>query len=397
MNDANPLALLGGSPVIEEPLLSYTPVTDDEIAAVTRALRHAPLTTMFGGFEIEQFEQEFAHRFGSPFAVAVNSGTSALHAALTAAGIGPGDEVIVTPYSFVASVSVVVQAGAKPVFADIDPETFVLDPDDVKQKITRRTRALLPVHMCGYPADMDRLLEIARTHDLVLIEDCAAAHGATVHQVPVGTLGDFGCFSFNIGKVIRTGEGGMVLTANEAWAERLREVRVNGLSPTKGVNSVNSFGFNYTMSQPLAAMGRAQLKRFDDLLASRRAHGEVLGQGLQGLPVSIPPDMPGRERVYYCVPFLVNPELTAFRDSIVQALRSENVPAAANCANPLYRIPYLQAIAPEADCPVAEDVCRRTFVIDPLPCYTRADVEKMVLALHKVFANIDALQNQPYA
>jgi dTDP-4-amino-4,6-dideoxygalactose transaminase len=392
VRDTDRLAILGGSPVIEKPLPTYTPVTEDEIEAVTRTLRYAPLTTLFGGFEIEQFEKEFAQRFGSPHAIAVTSGTTALHAALVTAGIKAGDEVIVTPYSFIASVSVVVQSGAKPIFADIDPETFVLDPKDVRRKVTARTRAILPVHICGYPVDIEQLLQIAVQHSLAIIEDCAAAHGATVNGRCIGTFGDFGCFSFNIRKIIRTGEGGMVLTAKSEWAERLREIRVNGLSPTRGINSVNSFGFNYTMAQPLAALGRRQLVRFDEMSAIRQTHGKALREGMQGLPVSTPPDIPGRNRAYHCVPFLLTRELTELRDQIVAALRRENVPAEINCRRPLYHIEYLRQIAPDAYCPVADDICRRTFVIDPLPCYSSMEIEQIVLALRKVLSNTHKLK-----
>lgn len=263
----NQLALLGGEPEINTPLPDGTEASRAEVAAVTRALTEAPLTTLFGGYEIERFETLFAQCMGSPEAVAVTSGTTALHAAVVAADIAPGDEVVVTPFSFVASVSVVVQAGARPVFADIDPGTFTLDPADVVRRITPRTRAILPVHICGCPADMDGLVALAREHRLTVIEDCAAAHGARVGERCVGTIGDFGCFSFNIGKVLRTGEGGMVLTAQPELAAVLRELRVNGITRSPAPNGIARLDFNYTMAQPLAAIGCEQVAQLDRVFA----------------------------------------------------------------------------------------------------------------------------------
>jgi perosamine synthetase len=225
------LAIFGGPPALPARLPEFAPMSETEVAAATAALRDVPLTTLFGDHEIRAFEQEFAAYCGARFAIAVNSGTSALHAALTAAGIGPGDEVIVTPLSFVASVSAVVHVGATPVYADVDDQ-FCLDPRDVAARITPRTRAILVVHLNGYPADVVALRDLAGAHGILLIEDAAQAHGARVNDQHVGTFGEFGCFSFNIGKILRTGEGGMVLTPSEEAARHLRELRVNGLGPS---------------------------------------------------------------------------------------------------------------------------------------------------------------------
>ena len=365
-------------PYFESMLPELLPVTEEEIEAVSNALRSVPLTTMFGGCEIEAFEREFASLFDAPHAVAVTSGTTALHAALLAAEIGPGDEVIVTPFSFVASVSVVVQVGATPVFADVDPQTFVMDPVDVARKITPRTRAILPVHQCGYPVDMRALCQVVEGKRIVIIEDSAAAHGAMVSGRAVGTIGDFGCFSFNIGKILRTGEGGMVLARSEDMDRRLRAIRVNGLIPTPQGTWVDRLGTNYTMMHSTAAFGRVQVRNFHKLALRRRQIGERIREGIEGLGASAPPDRPNLIRAYYSTPFLLAPELARFRDEIVDGIRAHNVPASRGNPQLLHQIDYIKKLSPTKSCPVAEAVRPRIFFFDPLPSLTDEQVEGVV-------------------
>ncbi|MEF3113530.1 DegT/DnrJ/EryC1/StrS family aminotransferase [Streptomyces chrestomyceticus] len=384
-------AILGGTPAAVLPERDGTEVTASEAAAVQRCLDQTPLTTLFGGHEIGQFEDAFARRMGSPHAVAVSSGTTALNAALVAAGVRPGDEVIVTPFSFVASVSVVLQAGARPVFADIHPDTFTLDPADVARRITSRTKAILPVHICGYPADMEALNALALEHGLVVVEDCAAAHGARVGDQHVGTLGDFGCFSFNIGKVLRTGEGGMVLTSDPEAAHALRELRVNGISQNPAPNGIARFGFNYSMAQPLAAIGVEQVGRLDEVLAARASAGRRFAEGVTRRGLFTPPDLPDRKRVHYFTPFLLPEALAPHREALYRALVAEGVPASKSCPEPLYRIGYLRPYAPDPGLPVAEDVCRRVIAVDPRPTYNDATMDSILHSLDKVLAHADEI------
>jgi perosamine synthetase len=364
------------------------PVDEEEVTAVAEALRSAPLTTLFGGHEVGRFEEEFAALFGAPHAVAVTSGTTALLAALMAAGIGPGDEVIVTPFSFIASVSVVLQVGAVPVFADVDPETLTLDPASVAERITPRTRAVILVHACGYPADVDAVMELAGPRGIVVVEDCAGAHGARLRGRAVGTIGDFGCFSFNIGKIMRTGEGGMVLTRDGRMRDRLAAVRVNGMEPAPGGARVALLGCNFTMAHPLAALGRVQVRRYPALARRRREIGETLRRAVEGTPASLPPDRPGVERAYYSLPFRLTPELAPLRDALVDEIRAHNVPAGRGNARLLHQVDYVRAAVPEARCPVAEAVHPALFHVDPLPIYTDLEAEgigrvlRMVLARH---------------
>jgi perosamine synthetase len=385
------LAIFGGRPTLPEQLPEFTPVSAAEVAAATAALRDVPLTTLFGDYEIRAFEEEFAAYCGASFAVAVNSGTSALHAALMAAGIGPGDEVIVTPLSFVASVSTVVHAGATPVYADVDDE-FCLDPADVARRITPRTRAILVVHLNGYPADIVPLRKLADEHGLLLIEDAAQAHGARVNDQHVGTFGEFGCFSFNIGKILRTGEGGMVFTASEDSARQLRELRVNGLgADSLGLPVVNRLGFNYTMPQVMAAIGRQQLAHLDEMLKLREEYANLLRGVLAESGAARPlADKPGRKRVWYWPRFVLAPEVAHLRDPIVRALRAENLPANAT-QGPLYAVPYLHRISPEAHCPNAERLACVSFGIEPQSSFSPASMQAIADGLHKVLANLGRL------
>ena len=228
---------------IAKPLLG-----EEELEAVARVLRSGILAH---GPEVEEFEREFAEYVGVDHAVAVANGTVALDLVLRAYGIGPGDEVITTPFSFIATANAILYQGARPVFADIDPVTYTLDPDRVVEKITSRTRAIIAVHLYGHPADMKALREIAEDHDLILIEDAAQAHGAEAHGAKAGSLGDAAAFSFYATKNMVTGEGGMVTTNDRRIAERVRRLRNHGQA---GKYRHVTLGFNYRMTSIAAAI-----------------------------------------------------------------------------------------------------------------------------------------------
>ncbi len=373
-------------PSLPPSLPGFLPLSEEEIEAVTTALREAPITTLFGGYEIDAFEQEFARLFGADHAVAVTSGTTALHAALMALDVGPGDEVVVTPFSFVASVSVVVQVGAVPVFADVDGESLVLDPADVARKITDRTRAILPVHQCGYPVDIPAIQEIIGDRPIAIVEDCAAAHGARIGDRYVGTLGELGCFSFNIGKIMRTGEGGMVLTGDAELARRLRAIRVNGLirHPAGSGTWIDMLGSNFTMTHTIAAIGRVQVRRFHELSNRRREISERLARALEGLPVRYAPAPEGFERAYYSLPLIVDAELEDRCGAIVEELRSYNVPVGTGNAQLLHQIDFIRRVSPPPQVPVIERVRPRVFFFDPLPVYT----DEQVTDICRIFRSV---------
>lgn len=235
------------------------------------------------GSYVRSFELNFADYHGVEHALTTSNGTTALHLALTALGIGPGDEVIVPDSTFAATANVVIHCGAQPVFVDVCLDTWTLDPRKVRAAITERTKALIPVHLYGHPCDMDALLEIATEYRLKIVEDCAEAFGARYKGRLVGTYGDVGCYSFFSNKIITTGEGGMVVTRDTALAQRMAMLRDHGMSPTRKYWHVAA-GFNYRMTNMQAAVGLAQLERVDKFLTRRRSIDLRYRQNLTGEP-----------------------------------------------------------------------------------------------------------------
>ncbi|MBN1846442.1 MAG: DegT/DnrJ/EryC1/StrS family aminotransferase [Sedimentisphaerales bacterium] len=266
----------------------------EEIAEVTECLRSGWLGT---GPKVARFEEEFGRYQQAPHAVAVNSCTAALHLAMLAAGLAPGDEVITTALTFCATVNAIVHAGATPVLADIDPATMNLDPRDVEARITDRTRAILPVHFAGRPCPMDDLMAIARRHELKVIEDCAHAIETRYHGRPAGTFGDFGCFSFYVTKNVACGEGGMVLTQMEEDAARIKVLALHGMSKDAWQRFsddgykhyfVTECGFKYNMMDLQAAIGLHQLRRVEANWRRRREIWRCYDKQLRDLPVTLP-------------------------------------------------------------------------------------------------------------
>jgi len=261
----------------------YDGIRDEILTALDHVCRSAAFIL---GAEVAEFEREFAAYCEVKHCVALNSGTSALHVALLAAGVGPGDEVITTPNSFIATAEAISYTGARPVFADIDPATFTLSPAAVERAITPRTRAILPTHLYGLACDMDPILDLARRRGLAVVEDAAEAHGARYRTRIVGGLGQVGCFSFYGNKIITTGEGGMCVTDDDALAERLRLLRDHGMDPKRPYWH-EVVGFNYRMTNLQAAVGVAQVKRlhgFVELLHNTDRPIAVRLLVLEGLP-----------------------------------------------------------------------------------------------------------------
>ena len=274
---------------------------------------------------LDAFEAEFARFCGVSHAVAVNNGTTALHLALTALGIGPGDEVIVPDLTYIASANAVTYCGAKPVFVDCEPLTLNLDPDRLAARITSRTKAILPVHLYGHPAAMDRILDLAARHNLIVVEDAAEAHGATFRGRPVGSFGTCATFSFYGNKIITTGEGGMVVTDDDALAARLRLYRGQGVDPQRRyIHPV--VGFNYRMTNIAAAIGLAQLERIDMILAARRQVADWYAERLAGISSL---RLLGAEPWAVPVPWLVTVLLTEGganeRDAVMATLLADGI------------------------------------------------------------------------
>lgn len=278
--------IIFGSPLIQE----------DEISEVVATMRTGWLGT---GPRVAQFEQDFKAYKKAPYAAAVNSCTAALHLSLLSSGLQPGDEVITTPMTFCATVNAIIHAGLTPILADIDPGTMNIDPNKVEQKITSRTRAILPVHFAGRPCNMEALCKIACRHNLVIIEDCAHAVESEYHGQPTGTFGDYGCFSFYVTKNIVTGEGGMVLAKKEQDIAKIKILGLHGMSKDawkrfsdEGYKHyfVVECGFKYNMMDIQAAIGIHQLKRIESYWLKRREIWKQYNEAFQDLSVILPAD-----------------------------------------------------------------------------------------------------------
>ncbi|MGV9172950.1 MAG: DegT/DnrJ/EryC1/StrS family aminotransferase [Promethearchaeia archaeon] len=268
-------------------------ISDEEKEEVLKVLKSQLLSSLAGD-NVEKFEEDFAEYVGVNHAVALNSGTAALHTAIASLDIGPGDEVIVSPFTFIATASSVLQNNAIPIFADIDNRTYTLDPKSVKEQITEKTKAIIPVHLAGISADMDNLIEIAEDNDLFIIEDACQAHGCEYKGQKVGGLGHLGTFSFYPSKNMTTGEGGMITTDDAALAEQCRLIRHHG-EPSWYV--YNRLGWNYRMTEIQGAIGRVQLKRLPNFIEERNKKARIMTEAVQDIKGIDPPFVPE-----YCTP-----------------------------------------------------------------------------------------------
>jgi perosamine synthetase len=277
------------------------------------------------GQYVDRFEREFARFCGVECGVSTSNGTTALHLALHAMGIGPGDEVIVPALSFVASANVVRYTGARPVFADVDPETWVIDPEDAAARVSERTKAIMPVHLYGHPAPMDELDELASEAGAWMVEDAAEAHGAEYHGRRTGALGYVAAFSFYANKIITTGEGGMVITGDTELAARCRMLRDHAMRPESRYWH-EEVGFNYRLTNMQAAVGVAQMERIDEFIERKRAIASLYQQRLADVAgISLPVEREGCRNVYWMFSILVEPPFPLDRDALIQALRERGI------------------------------------------------------------------------
>ena len=345
------LAVLGGTPAVprDQRHVEWPVIEDEDRKAVLTALDGGRLVSNADGeTPVSALERQWAERFGFAHCVAVSNGTAALSLALAALGIGPGDEVIVPALSFVATGFAPVHQMAVPVFADIDPVTFNIDPDDVERRITPRTRAIIPVHLHGAPADMDRITDIARRHGLAVVEDAAQAPGATHRGRPVGGIGDIGCFSLQVTKNIPTcGEGGLLVTSDEGLATAARMGRQFGEVIEAGQQRdyiSYRLGWNHKMNGLQAAFTSAQLGRFDDYEQARQHNVGRLLARLEQLPgLQVPRALPDTTHVWHILRFRFDPAAAgldgiaprAFRTVLHRLLRAEGVPVSSYQLMPL--------------------------------------------------------------
>jgi dTDP-4-amino-4,6-dideoxygalactose transaminase len=347
---------------------------------------------------VEKFEEAFAEYTGARYAVALNSCTAGLYLALLASEVGPGDEVITTPLTFVATANVIEHAGARVVFADIDPVTLNLDPASVEGRITPKTKAILAVHFGGLPCALEELAAIAERHGLALLEDAAHAAGARYKGVAIGGHGRLTAFSFYANKNLTTGEGGMLTTSSGAIAERLRSLRLHGLSADAWSRfhdrsfrhtSVVEPGYKFNMPDLAAAVGLPQLRKLEGHLRRREQIAVQLDAGLAGLPFTTQPRPSGETRhSLHLYPLLLDLERwTVPRDRVVDALRAENIGATVHY-RPLHQEPFYQKKygVPDDRVPVAASVGERILSLPISPAMSDGDVADVVKAVRKVAA-----------
>jgi dTDP-4-amino-4,6-dideoxygalactose transaminase len=360
-----------------EPIAAAKPVIgEEEIEAAVRVLRSGRVVQ---GPEVAAFEEEFSALVAGRHCVAVNSGTSALQLTLLALGLGPGDEVIVPSFSFAATANAVRLVGAEPVFADIDPDTYCLNPDAVAAEITSRTAAIMPVHLYGHPAAMDRLTALAEAHSLALVEDAAQAHAASLNGTPVGAFGAAGCFSFYPTKNMHALEGGMVTTGDAELARKLRLLRNQGMEQRYANEIV---GANMRLTDVAAAIGREQLKKLPGWTKQRQANAEVLDNGITTLIT--PTVAAGAEHVYH--QYTVRVPEGFDRDTVQQQLTEAGVGNAVYYPTPIHRLKPYAETGPSSqrswDLPQTERAASSVFSLPVHPSLTENELARIVAAVN---------------
>lgn len=339
-------------------------VGEEEVAAVADVMRSGMLAQ---GSVVTEFESRFAEYCGAAHAVGVNSGTAALHAALLAAGVGPGDSVVVPAFTFFATASSVSMCGATPLFADVDPRTFNIEPESVAALIRPDTRAVIGVHLFGQPFDVGAVREVCDDRDLILIEDAAQAHGAEYHGRRVGSLADLGCFSFYPTKNMTTGEGGMVTTDDDALAKQVRLLINHGQSQ-KYLHS--AVGYNYRMTNIAAAIGLVQLNRVEGFNERRIENARYLDRHLAGTGVVTPCVAPGVRHVYHQYVVKIPADYALSRDTFMNVLAERGIGTAVHYPIPVNRQPVYQAEDTTASCPVSDDLAASVVSLPVHPSVT---------------------------
>ena len=428
INSTGP-ALLGGPRFRTKPFPPSPVIGKEERRLVKEVLDSGKLSGFIaqpgdhflGGPKVKRLEGMFREYFGTAHAIACNSATAGLHMAIAGAGIGPGDEVIVTPYTMSASAAAILMAQAIPVFADIDAQTFCVDPTEIEKKITPYTKAIVVVHLFGQAADMDRIMALAQKHKLVVIEDVAQAPGATYKKKFLGTLGDAGVFSLNQHKTITTGEGGVVITSNASIAEKCQLIRNHGevIVGPKGIKDiVNTLGWNYRMTELEAAVGIGQFAKLDFLTNYRCELARMLALQLEraklpGLTLPVTPE--GNKHVYFTYAMKYDASVTGVkRETFVKALVAEGLPIGQGYVEPIYLEPMYQKKIVYGDkgapftggyyqgnvsydkgiCPVTERMYEKELVLTAVCRYPvkKADIRDVVQAFEKVYAHMKELK-----
>jgi perosamine synthetase len=377
------LAIEGGKPVSEKkiPLVkpTFSQKDADDVAKVLKSayVRMGPIT--------KEFEDKFAARVGAKYAYAVSNGTAALHCAYLST-LKPGDEVIAPAFTFIATISTIIYSNAKPILADVDADTFLLDPEKVKDKITKKTKAIAPVHLFGNSCDMKALTEIAEDHKLLIINDCAQAHGTEYDGRDLGSWPNVSCYSFYPTKTMTTGEGGIV-TTDDPEINRLGSlIRSHG---DDGRYHHIVLGLNYRITDIMSAIGLNQLAKLDDFLEKRRHNGEKLVKGLKGLEsVRSQVITSGTNPSYsYFSVALDLSKLRCTRDEFMKALMAENIDCGVHYPAPLTEQPIVKQLLKPKPCPVSEDLSRKIMSLPMHPYLSDNDLEKVVEGVRKIASN----------
>ncbi|MED4877002.1 UDP-4-amino-4,6-dideoxy-N-acetyl-beta-L-altrosamine transaminase [Anoxybacillus geothermalis] len=375
---------------------SYLPygrqwIDDDDIEAVVEVLKGDYLTT---GPYVSTFEHAVAQYVGAKYAIAFSNGTAALHGACFAAGISEGDEVITTPMTFAASANCVLYQGGIPVFADIDEKTYNIDPNKIEEKITDKTKAIIPVDFTGQPVELDRILEIARKYNLIVIEDAAHALGATYKGRKIGSISDMTMFSFHPVKHITSGEGGIITTNNKEYYEKLLQFRSHGI--TRNKEKLNEYhgpwyyemqflGYNYRMTDIQAALGTSQLKKIDKFIELRRKYVAMYNEAFKDMDEIITPFQheDGESSWHLYIIRLKLNKLTASRREIFEALQQQNIGVNVHYI-PVHFQPYYQQLGyKKGICPNAEKLYEEMITLPLFPAMNEKDVNDVIKAVKR--------------
>lgn len=389
----NQLAINGGKPVRD----SYLPyglqwIDDEDIEAVVNVLKSDYLTT---GPTVSQFEREISNYVEAKYAIAFSSGTAALHGACFAAGIQKGDEVITTPLTFVASANCILYQGGKPVFADVDPNTYNISPQAMTTLITEKTKAIIPVHFTGQPVDLDEIQTIAKKHNLIVIEDAAHALGAEYKGIKIGSHSDMTMFSFHPVKHITTGEGGIITTNNKEYYDKLIQFRTHGITrePSKLLENhgpwyyeMQFLGFNYRITDIQAALGLSQLSKLKRFIERRKQYVEMFNKSFQHIQqITIPFQDESKSSSWHLYIIRLKLELLhTNRKKIVEALLMENIGVSVHYI-PIYLQPYYQRLGyKKGECPNSEQLYEEMITLPLYPAMTVRDVNDVIHAVQKV-------------
>ncbi|RLI74479.1 aminotransferase DegT [Archaeoglobales archaeon] len=337
------------------------------------------------GKYVEEFERGFAEYCGCKYGVSTTSGTTALHLALASIGVGKGDEVIVPAFTMISTVFAVVYCGAKPVLVDAEPETWNIDVSKIEEKITDRTKVIIPVHIYGHPCDMDPIMKIAEEHDLYVVEDAAEAHGAEYKGRKVGGIGHIGCFSFYANKIITTGEGGMIVTNDEEIAEKAKSLKDLAFSKERRFLHTD-LGFNYRMTNIQAAIGLAQLERIDELVERRRKNAHLYNELLKDIEgIRLPIEKEWAKNVYWMYSILVEDKFGMSRDELMSELEKKGIETRTFFI-PMHVQPVFQnmGLFKGERYPVAEELARKGLYLPSSSGLSREEIEHICDEIRKI-------------